>query len=307
MNADPTPCGKAPSTRWRDGILAGGLGVLAFSGTLPATRAAVPFFGPAIITGVRIEIAAMLGVLVLVLTRRWRFPSRRHWPGIVWAGLGLAVFYPLFIALALERVPSAHGAVVIGLAPAATAMITVVRAHERPPLRFWLACLLGTGAVVVFIASQGGGAVDRADGWLLLAMLGVGLAYVEGGRVSRALGGTTTLCWAMIALAPAVAVPLGLAVWTREWRAPIPAEAWAGLCYAGVVSMFLGSVLWYRGLAAGGIARIGQLNLVQPLLALLWSALLLGERVTAVAVACAVVVIAAVAVCIRSRVARRAP
>lgn len=306
MNTDPPPHRNSPGPRWRDGLLAGGLGVLAFSGTLPATRAAVPFFGPTIITGARIEIAAVLGVLALVLTQRWRLPSRRHWPGILWTGLGLAVGYPLFIALALERVSSAHGAVVIGLAPAATALIAVIRAHERPPWRFWIACLLGTGAVVVFVVHQGSAAVDLADGWLVLAMLSVGLAYVEGGRVSRELGGATTLCWAMIALAPAVAVPLGLAVWTRDWPAPIPAEAWAGLCYAGIVSMFLGSVLWYRGLAAGGIARIGQLNLIQPLFALLWSALLLGERVTAVAVVCAIVVIAAMAVCIRSRVAQRA-
>ena len=64
--------------------------------------------------------------------------------------------------------------------------------------------------------------------------------------------------------------------------------------------MFLGSVAWYRGLAAGSIARLGQLNLVQPLLALLWSASLLGERVTGVA-ACAVTVIVVMIVCVKSR------
>jgi drug/metabolite transporter (DMT)-like permease len=280
----------------------GGLGVLAFSGTLPATRIAVPSFGPAIITGVRIEIAAALGLLALVLTGRWRLPDRRYWPGILWTGFGLAVGYPLFIALALQHVPAAHGAVVIGIAPAVTALIAVIRANERPPLIFWMACLLGIGTVLVFAVRQSGDSLRFADGWLVLAMLSVGIAYVEGGRISRELGGMTTLCWAMIALAPIVAVPLGVAVWRHDWHEPIPPAAWTGLWYSGVVSMFLGSAAWYRGLAAGGIARIGQLNLVQPMLALLWSALLLGERVTGDTVFFAAIIVAAMVTCIRSRV-----
>jgi drug/metabolite transporter (DMT)-like permease len=280
----------------------GGLGVLAFSGTLPATRIAVPAFGPAIITGARIEIAAVLGLLTLALTRQWRLPDRRHWPGILWTGLGLAVGYPLFIALALQHVPAAHGAVVIGVAPAVTAVIAVIRASERPPLTFWMGCLLGIGAVLVFAVRQGGGSLHLADGWLVLAMLSVGIAYVEGGRVSRQIGGMTTLCWAMIALAPIVAVPLGVAVWSHGWHEPIPPAAWAGFWYSGVVSMFLGSAAWYRGLAAGGIARIAQLNLAQPMLALLWSALLLGESVTNETLLFAAVIVAAMVTCIRSRV-----
>lgn len=292
----------SPQPRWRDGLLMGSLGVLAFSGTLPATRIAVPAFGPEIITGVRIEIAAALGLLTLALAGQWRFPDRKYWPGILWTGFGLAVGYPLFVALALQHVPAAHGAVVIGLAPAVTALIAVIRANERPPLIFWMACLIGIGAVLVFAVRQGGGSLRLADGWLILAMLSVGIAYVEGGRIARELGGMTTLCWAMIALAPIVAIPLGIALWSHGWQAPIPQAAWTGLWYSGVVSMFLGSAAWYRGLAAGGIARIGQLNLMQPMLALLWSALLLGESVTGDTLFFAAVILAAMVTCIRSRV-----
>jgi drug/metabolite transporter (DMT)-like permease len=128
----------------------GGFGMLAFSGTLPATRLAVPVFGPTLMTSARIEVAAILGVLTLLITRRWGLPERRHWPGICWMGFGLAIAYPFFVALALEHVPSAHGAVVIGLAPAATAVVAVVRVGERPPKAFWLACFVGVTAVLVF-------------------------------------------------------------------------------------------------------------------------------------------------------------
>lgn len=296
----------AEPQHWQSGLVFGCLGLLAFSGTLPATRLAVPVFGPMILTCSRIEIAAVLGVITLCMLQGRRWPRRSELPGILWTGLGLAVGYPFFVALALARVPSAHGAVVVGLAPAATALIAVLRTGERPSWRFWIGCGVGVVAVAVFAIYQGGGRVELADGWLVVAMLSVGLAYVEGGRVSREFGGTATLCWAMIALAPFAAVPLVFEVRAHAWET-IPWPAWAGFWYAGVVSMFLGSVAWYRGLATGGIARIGQLNLAQPLLALLWSALLLGERITWPFVVTAVVVIAAMAVCIKSRVTVTAP
>ncbi len=300
------PSVQAESPNWRAGLIFGCLGLLAFSGTLPATRVAVPVFGPTILTCARIEIAAALGVMTLCSLGGRRRPYRRELPGVLWTGLGLAVGYPFFVALALERVPAGHGAVVIGLAPAATAAIAVMRTRERPPWRFWLACGIGVSAVAAFAIYQGGGRIELADGWLVAAMLSVGFAYVEGGRVSRAFGGTATLCWAMVMLAPFAAIPLIMALRTHVWE-PISWQAWLGFWYAGVVSMFLGSVAWYRGLAAGGIARIGQLNLAQPLLALLWSATLLGERISWPFIATAVVVISAMAVCIRSRVTAAAP
>jgi len=292
----------AASPRWRDGLVMGSLGMLAFSGTLPATRLAVPAFGAILVTSARIEVAGVLGALTLLLTRQWRLPMRRHWAGILWVGFGTAVAYPFFVALALESVPSAHGAVVVGLAPAVTASVAVVRAGERPPKVFWVACVAGVAAVLVFAVVQGGGGIGFADGWLILAMGCVGVSYVEGGLVSRELGGVTTLCWAMVAVAPIAAVLLVTGVLHHDWSGPISRPAWGGLAYACVISMFLGSVAWYRGLAQGGIARIGQLNLIQPLLALLWSVLLLGEQVTGFEILCACVIVASMLVCVRSRV-----
>lgn len=275
--------------------------MLAFSGTLPATRLSVPAFGPTILTSGRIVMAAALSVVALLLMRVRPLPQARHIIGIAWTGVGLAVFYPLFVALAMEQVPASHGAVVVGLAPVATAVLSVIRTEERPPPRFWIACATGATAVIFFAIWQGGGRVTLADGWLLAAALGVGVGYVEGGRVSRELGGTATLCWAMILLSPFAAFVLIVASVGRDSPA-VSWEAWAGFAYAGIVSMFLGSVAWYEGLAAGGIARIGQLNLGQPLIALGWAALLLGERVSWPYFLTAIVVLLSVAVCIRSRI-----
>lgn len=278
----------------------GAVGVLCFSGTAPATRVAVPDFGPATLTFSRIVIAAVLGAAALALMRRLRFPDRSHLPGLVRMGLGLAVGFPLLLALAVDRVPASHGAVVIGLVPAATAVLSVLRTDERPRPLFWIGCVTGLAAVVAFTISQGGDTVHLADLWLLAAVVSCAIGYVEGGRVAGALGAIPTLCWAMILLAPFASAGLAIAFVAHPPSAP-SAGAWTGLFYAGIFSMFVGSIAWYRGLAIGGIARIGQLNLAQPLLAIGWSALLLKEHITTAVPLTAFVVIAAMALCVKSR------
>ncbi len=282
------------------GVALGVLGMLGFSGTLVATRVAVVDFTPLDITCARIVIAGMLGAAFLILTDQRSPPERRFLMPILVMGLGLAVGYPFFLALALETVPAVHGAVVTGLAPAATAVIAVLRTGERPPLPFWIACVTGFCAVLYFAYDAGGGHLSLADGWLFLGMLSLGIAYVEGGRVSRALGGAVTLSWAMLFLMPIAAVPLVFRVSEIDATA-VSTASWVSLAYLGIVSMFLASVFWYRGLALGGIARIGQINLLLPLTALGWSALFLGEEITVTAIVCALIVMGAMIICLKSR------
>lgn len=287
-------------THWSVGVLLGFVGMLGFSGTLVATRIAVSDFSPLSITCARIVIAGILGGAALILMGRTSLPERKLMLGIVVMGLGLAVGYPLFLALALQSVPAVHGAVVTGLAPAATAIIAVLRTDERPPAAFWVSCTVGFAAVLYYAYDAGGGYLSFADGWLLLALLCAGIAYVEGGRVSVQLGGTTTLCWAMLVLAPFALVPL---LWSLNdvELVTVPPASWVSMAYLAVISMFLAPIFWYRGLAVGGIARIGQINLLLPIVALVWSAILVGEKITPTAIVCAIVVSGAMMVCLRAR------
>jgi drug/metabolite transporter (DMT)-like permease len=294
---------SGPRARWTSGLLLGAAGVLGFSGTVPATRVAAPVFGPLTLTFARIVIAAVLGTITLAASGRPLWPGRHHLTGLLAMGLGLAVGYPLFLALAVQKVPASHAAVVIALVPAATAGLSAARNSERLPRPFWLACLTGLAAVTGYAVTSGGASARTGDLWLAAAVLSCAVGYVEGARVARRIGAVPALCWAMLLLTPAAAPLLAVAALTRP-AAPVPASAWAGLGYAGVISMFAASLAWYRGLAAGGTARIGQLNLAQPFLAIGWSALLLGEHITWAVPATAAIVLCCMAVCLHSAPAR---
>jgi drug/metabolite transporter (DMT)-like permease len=263
-------------TRDREGLLWGSLGVLAFSLSLPATREAVPTFGPVIVSLGRADVAAVLAAIVL-LVRKERFPGRQHLRSLMIIGAGVVIGFPVLTSYALRRVPASHGAVVIALLPAATAVFAVIMAGERPPRAFWGAVAFGMVTVLGFAVIQGAGHPHKEDVLLLGAVLAAGLGYAEGGRLSRDLGGWRVISWALVITAPFL-LPFVIAdLPNRSLHAS--GSAWLGLAYVCVVSMFLGFLAWYRGLAMGGIARVGQVQLAQPVLSLAWAWLLLDETV----------------------------
>jgi drug/metabolite transporter (DMT)-like permease len=275
------------------GLIYGLLGVLAFSFTVPMTRIAAPELG-GVFTGVaRAGIAALLAIGLLVILRE-PWPERRLWRGLVTVALGTVFGFGLLVSVAMESLPAAHGVVVVGLLPAATAVMAVLRAGERPSRAFWLACAAGVVAVLIFAAVQGAGRPQSED-LLLLAAVGLAaLGYAEGGRLAREMGGWRVISWALVFSTPLLALVLGWMI-AADGVPQGSTEAWWSFAYLGAVSMFLGFFPWYRGLALGGVARVGQVQLVQPVFSLVWAALLLGEHISIGTALAAIVVIATAA------------
>ena len=293
--------GAAPRGSSAAGLGFGLLGVLAFSFTLPLTRVAVGQLDPLFVGAGRAVAAGLLAILVLAVLRQ-RFPRGRQWARLALVGAGVIAGFPILTSYALQTVPAAHGAVVIGLLPAATAVVAVLRARERPTPRFWLASDLGVAAVVGFVAITAGGleALQPADLLLAGAVALAAIGYGEGALLSRELGSWQTICWALIVALP-VMVPLMLVGLGSGWpRADAP--AWLAFAYLAGVSMFLGFFAWYRGLAIGPIARVSQIQLVQPVLTIVWATLILGERLDLVVLVGAIAVIACAATAVRARI-----
>jgi drug/metabolite transporter (DMT)-like permease len=286
------------------GLVLGALGVLGFSFSLPATRLAVADLDPLLVAFGRAVVAGALAIAVLAATRAPR-PTPAQWRGLVLVALGVVAGFPLLTSLALQHLPASHGAVVVGMLPAATAVAAVLRAGERPTRAFWLASGAGLVAVVAFALTRGGGGLGVADLELLGAIALCALGYAEGGRLSRDLGGARTICWALVLSLP-VTVPITAASLATH-GAHASSTAWLGFAYVSVISMFLGFFAWYAGLARGGVAKIGQVQLAQPVLSLLWAALILGESVGPATLGAALVVLACVVATQRTRVGSRRP
>jgi drug/metabolite transporter (DMT)-like permease len=284
------PFGLSPATM---GLVLGLLGVLAFSFTLPFTRIAAPELGGAFVGMGRALVAAVLAAGVLAWKRE-RLPPRATWRGIGLVAIGCVFGFGLLSSIAMQTVPAVHGIVVVGILPPATAVMAVLRAGERPGLPFWLACGAGFASVLVFAWAQGAGSLHAGDLWLLAAVVLAALGYAEGAVLARSMGGWRVISWALVFSLPVLAVVVG----TMVLRGGLPdgsASAWWCFLYLAAFSMYLGFFPWYAGLAMGGVARVGQIQLIQPVFSLVWAWLLIGEHISLGTALASVLVIASAA------------
>ncbi|MEZ2131269.1 MULTISPECIES: DMT family transporter [unclassified Sinorhizobium] len=272
------------ATGWINGFI----GVVIFSGSLPATRVAVMQLDPVFLTVARAAIAGILAFCLLLAFREKR-PARQDILSLVIVALGVVVGFPLLTALALQHVTSAHSIVFVGLLPLATALFGVIRGGERPKPAFWLFSLLGSTLVVGFALSQGLTASPAGDALMLAAIIACGLGYAEGARLSRTLGGWQVISWALVLSLPVMII--AAIVYRPPTFSGIEPPALVGLAYVSLFSMLIGFIFWYRGLAQGGIAAVGQLQLLQPFFGLALAATLLHESVTWAMLAVTVAVI----------------
>ncbi len=263
--------------RTASGWVNGLIGVVIFSASLPATRVAVLQLDPLFLTAARAAIAGLLA-LILLLAFHEKHPSGSDFVSLIIVAFGVVVGFPLLTALALQQVTAAHSTVFIGLLPLSTAIFGVLRGGERPKPAFWVFSALGSALVAGFALVQGIAASPVGDALMFAAIVVCGLGYAEGARLSRRLGGWQVISWALVLSLPLMAA-ICLATLPASF-ADIGWPAWAGLAYVSVFSMLVGFIFWYRGLALGGIAAVGQLQLLQPFFGLALAAALLDEPVT---------------------------
>jgi drug/metabolite transporter (DMT)-like permease len=282
-------------SRHRKGLAWAFVGVLLFSLSVPMTKVAVGGFDAYLTATGRAAIAGVLAAAVLAGCRV-PFPQRRFVRPLVYTMLGAVFGWPILLALALERTTSAHVAVIAAVMPLTTAVIAVLRTHERVSGQFWAAATAGTAALVAFALSRGGGtgADPVADLLIVGAVVASSWCYVEGASVTAEMPGWQVISWVVVLALPVTVTASAVLAWQTHDRYAPGLPEWASLVGLGVSSMYLGFFAWYRGLSMAGIARGGQVQQLQALLTLVWSALLLGETVTATAVAAACAVIAAV-------------
>ncbi len=266
---------------WWNGIV----GVIIFSGSLPATRAAISDFEPIFLTAARAAIAGLLAACLL-FTGKEKRPGRSHLGSLLIVAGGVVIGFPLFTALALKHITAAHSIVFIGLLPLSTAIFAVVRGGERPSPSFWLFACLGSTLVVGFAATQDASASALGDTLMVAAITVCGIGYAEGARLSRTLGGWQVISWALVISLP-IMFPLALLEMPAS-VAQVGLHGWIGLAYVSVFSMLIGFVFWYRGLALGGTAAVGQLQLLQPFFGLMLAAVFLHEQVSGLMIAATV-------------------
>ncbi|GEN70727.1 DMT family transporter [Chryseobacterium lathyri] len=259
------------------GLINGFIGVLLFSGSMPATKLAVMEMSPIFVTIARAAIAGILALSVLMIYKEQRPEKNQIFP-LLLVSIGCVVGFPLLSALALQYLTSAHSIVFLGMLPLATAVFGVFRGGERPHPIFWFFSVIGSLLVIGYAVSQGISASPVGDILMLLAVILCGMGYAEGAKLSKTLGGWQVISWALVLALP-VMIPLFF-IYFPDHIETVSFQGWFGMAYISLFSMFIGFIFWYKGLAQGGIATVGQLQLLQPFFGLALAAYFLHEQVS---------------------------
>lgn len=274
------------------GLLLGFVGVAVFSLTLPATRLAMADSDPVVFGLGRSLLAGAVAAAILLATRQ-PLPRGSQWRSLALVAAGVVFGFPLLSAWGMQRVPAAHGGVVLGILPLVTTLAGAVILRERPSPAFWLVSLLGGGAVVAFSLLRGGGSLGIGHLALLGSVVCAAVGYAEGARLSRSLGGWQVICWALLISFPVLLIPVLPAALAHGL--PGSPQSWIAFAYVALASQLFGFFAWYRGLALGGVARVSQVQLLQTFMTIGASALLLGEAIDTMTLGFAVFVVGSVA------------
>ena len=274
----------------------GMLAVIGFGGTLPVTKIALQDFSPEFITFARSMIAAFLAILVLLIFKK----KLRHENDlqIFIAGLLLIFGFPGLMAFAMQTVPASHGGVVLGFLPLTTAIIARLITEEKPTPRFWFLSLTGCLIVIFYTYYKtdetGQAGISTGDFYLVLAGLCASGGYVLFGKLSRKTAGWEITSRSLILNLPLICLGFW---WTFETEYLMPSmNGFTALLYVSIVSMFLAFFLWNAALAMGGIARIGQLQLLQTFATLFLAALFLNEQIDFITIMTAIIITAIIAI-----------
>jgi drug/metabolite transporter (DMT)-like permease len=288
----------SPSSRERLGLLLGFVGMAIFGGTLPATRIAVSAIDPIALTSLRTVIAGFCSLALLLVLRR-PLPSRALWPQLVIAMLCVAVLFPLLMSMGMQTVDASHGGVVLGILPIATALVAVTITHERPRPLFWIASVAGAALVIAFALRQGGGALSSGDLLLFAAVAVSAVGYAFSGRLTAQMPGWEVISWVLVIALP-VSIPAAALTMPTDITHIAP-KPWLALLYVALFSQWIGFFAWNAGMAMGGIARVSQIQLLQPFVTFALAASFNGETITLQILLFASAVVATVAISTRTR------
>jgi len=276
------------------GMFLGLVGVVSFGLTLPATRFIIPYFEPVFIGLGRAVIASFVAALLLIATKQTR-PSRNQFYQLLGVASGVVVGFPILSAWAMQTVPASHGGVVLGVLPLATAIVGAVVSNEKPSVAFWICGIVGSAVVIAYSLLQGVGEFQTGDFFLLGAIVSAATGYALGGKLSKEIGGWQVICWALVISFPFIIVPAWLEA-PQDAVGSLPLNVILSFLYLALVSQLFGFFFWNKGLALGGVARVSQTQLLQPIVTLVASALLINETINVQTIVFATLVIVTVAI-----------
>ena len=259
------------------GMLIGVIGITMFSLTLPFTQMAVKELSPFFVAFSRATIAGFCALILLILGK-YKLPTKNQIKRLIIIAIGIVYGFPIFTSMAMTTLPSSHSGIVLGILPLTMSVLAAIRYKEKASLAYWITSIIGASLVITYAFIDNNGFLIKEDLWLLFAILFVSVGYSEGGNLSKEMGSIAVVSWALVLTLPFNIIATYFFYETSF--SSVSLQALISLSYVGLFSMYIGFFFWYKGIAIGGISRVGQVQLIQPFLTIVAAFFLTNEKIT---------------------------
>jgi drug/metabolite transporter (DMT)-like permease len=235
--------------------------------------------------GVRIMLAA-LALIVIAMIRGGSAPSRRDVLVLLALGaLGNGVYQVLFVE-GLARTRAGEAALVVGASPALMALFARMRGIERVDRRRAFGIMLSIFGVALIVLGRAATGESGSGGSLfgdLLVLCGAACWAVYTVLLipyTKRVSGWWVIALNVIGGSVILAVVGARDIISVDWTA-VPGRAWAAILYSGLGGLVIAYMFWLYGVRRLGPTRTAMYGNLQPLIALLFAWLTLGEIPTA--------------------------
>ncbi len=264
-------------------FILGTVSVLAFSLTLPLTKYLVAYQSIFEVGLLRGLIAAIFAAFILLFFAK-KTPNKTQIKKLIVVSMTIVLGFPLLIALSMSHLSPGYGAVILACLPIMTAIFGSILGHEKPKLAFWFLSCLGISLVMGYsffnTLPQKFGIGDVI---LFCSAICAGLGYAQGGLLAKEIQGWEVICWALLIALPALLF-FSILNFNFENFFTLGYPQWLAIFYLGIVNSLFGFFIWYEALALGGVEKVGQTQLLQPLFTYFFSILFFQDSVTTEAI-----------------------
>jgi drug/metabolite transporter (DMT)-like permease len=270
----------------------------------PIAKAALSELSPLAFNALRFPLAAAVVFVALRLKGPVAWPAREDRMRVLVLGVLGNVFYQQFFIFGLHYTQAGTASVLLAGTPVVTALLSAGLGHEEISARTWIGVAATVAGIVLVVLA--GGHASNGPGSLLGDLLMIGAScswavYTVGSRsLIRRYGSVQFTAWTLWVGALLLCL-IGLPVVATTNLGAVSAAAWAGVVYAGALSIGVAYLIWYHGVRRLGNTRTAAYSNLVPVVALVAAWLHLGEVPAPGQVVGAAIIIAGISIAQRTR------
>ncbi len=286
--------GRAAASPWAVRVAAG-LTILLFALTPITTRLAGEQISGVTLGVLRVVGSGLFAFPLLLLCRVPIPAETESWTLVLVSAVGSFAGFPLLFSIGVRLTSASHAGIIMATMPLITSVLGLVIEGRRPRAVWFAGTILAFAGEALLVAN--GDATPgtiAGDAIVLVACVMCAGGFAAGGRLAQRIDPLAATLWA-IAVASLGFLPAAvLMVGTVDWQALTPLT-WLALLHITLGASVLAYMSWFWALSRGGIARVATFQFAQPVLVLVFAALILGEHMPAQLIVASLVVVGGIA------------